>query len=635
MGGVGGALEELAAKALSSKAGRVAGEFGLESGAHALERQGPFSSALSSALKTYDSTWRSDSGRIVEPMLKDFEEIIKSPDKSAQYYDALAKGAVPKDATVSTAAVTHPVAMKRAYLRVKNLQTGVNLKTGTPTFAKVGPEILGPYWPRKYPHELFEGAGRERTLEYLVKSGQAKDASDAINLLNSLNRRNPFFPKYHNIETGRYFDLPGFRKDPAVVLEHLVSSTKLYHRVNMFGQNGEKLNQLMTLIKTHEGEANYQYAKSITSDFLGGNFDAIRGDLERHIESFQTVTKLGLAPISHIFQPLNAVLITGIRPMLEAIGHTIADYNEPKSFGLISGAILEPVIANTRRLARADMQTWAERSPHMRLFSAYDIYRRVLVAESGKISAMHEFAKLLRNPSDSGARIRLNTLGVDIDGALKRGGLGEDELRRAGQKLSDITQFRRNVLELPPAWNRSAAARLVTQYKPFFFQQAKFIKDQVLLPALRGQDYKPLLYMAALFPTFGEIAADLKNYVRGKSMEDRPDLEEHTFDRVVENISQIGGFGIFADTINAMTSSSPTMTYQFLTGPSVSDVVEATRLPFSNHETIERAFLRRIPTLGPATSRMLVPPKHKTKYKSLYERASKQVDEYKKLVGVE
>ena len=176
--------------------------------------------------------------------------------------------------------------------------------------------------------------------------------------------------------------------------------------------------------------------------------------------------------------------------------------------------------------------------------------------------------------------------------------------------MAKIVLGGRTVLDLPPVWRDNAAGRLLTLFKPFFFNQAKFLKDHVIKPALRG-DIRPLIYASIIYPIVGEAVADIKNAVRGKGQDERPDWDKYPYDRIVDNISQVGGFGIAADVINSLTTGTPTTTYQFLTGPVVGDLVDAIQLLHSTWDTRERAILRRIPTIGPALSRHLAPPKHR------------------------
>ena len=107
------------------------------------------------------------------------------------------------------------------------------------------------------------------------------------------------------------------------------------------------------------------------------------------------------------------------------------------------------------------------------------------------------------------------------------------------------------------------------------------------------------------WPTLGEVAADVKMLARGRDLEDRPD---NPLARVLDNVSQLGAFGILQDTTTALTSGSPLTTYQFLTGPAFGDVVETMTLPGASAEAQKRYFLRKIPIVGPALVNTLAPP---------------------------
>lgn len=582
--------------------GRVVEAF--ESGEHALNRQGTSSQLLVKLLEAHDENWTREAALKISPIAEEFKYVSSKPELKTQYYNQIAKGKLATDPAVASAAFKHSNLMASEYHAVASIP-------GT----KVGKPVDGPYWPRMYDRKYFSGRNRQKAIDYLVNSGQAKNYDHAASILDSRDKFNPYFPKFHHIESDRRLLLPfPHREDPAVVLDYLVGAERLRSRIKYFGQNAEKLRPVLSAIRRESGEGAYQYAKNITSTFLGGNVDAFGGELEGAVRSYQTITKMGLAFISHTLQPLNAALVVGVKPMVKALFEAASEHDSYAAFAMRSGAALQDTIHDIRRIAGSELVGLAQKLPHMRAFTIYDEIRRNLVSNVGKHAALDEFSKLLENPTNRGARLRLASLGINIDDALARGALSESELERAGLKLSNLTQFQRNALVLPPLWNANPLTRLLTQYKPFFFTQARFIKDNVILPALRDGDFRPLMYMAVLFPTFGELAADIKTWARGRSVDERPSWEDYPYDRVVSNVSQVGAFGVVADVTSAMTSSSPTATYQFLTGPTVSDIAETIHLPFAKRATQERALLRRIPSLGPALSEYAVPVKHKKSF---------------------
>jgi hypothetical protein len=239
-------------------------------------------------------------------------------------------------------------------------------------------------------------------------------------------------------------------------------------------------------------------------------------------------------------------------------------------------------------------------------------FQEMLHSNVGRHAAQEEYENLLANPTSKLARYRLTTLGLDPNQLLQRG-LTPEDLLHAGNKMTRIVLGGRNVLDLPPVWRNSTAGRLLTMFKPFFFNQTKFLKDYVIKPALKGKDFRPLIYAAVMYPTLGEAIADLKYFVRGKGLDDRPDWDQFPADRIIDNIAQVGGFGITADIMDALNSGTPTTTYRFLTGPVVGDIVDLKRMLSGGSESLERGLLRRIPGVGPALSEWLAPPKKEYK----------------------
>lgn len=586
----------------------TAGKHIAQSGEYTLQHQGPASGLLSNMLRVFEQRSTQEAAQLVAPLAKESEYIASDTLRHAEMYDQMANGKLSTDPRTARASTMMSNAMDSVYN--KHAQAGF----------KVAPRVKGPYFPDVYPQEVFQSGTKEHgQAVQLLMQRRGKTAAQAEKILDSHNPNqfvNPLTGKFHSIESSRTLHLPELaRHDAAVPLEYLVKGTRRFHEKQIFGENGEKASLILNIIRKESGESAYNYARGIYSDFMGHQPPSEYQRTEKAVQSFEVASHLGLAVFSHPAKTIESAFIGGLRPFVKSLNELATDHKAFKDFGMRSGAALQDTMREVRRAAGAENEALGSKVLRATQFMKVVNFQEILHANVGKHSTLDEFSKLAADPKNTGARLRLKTLGLDPDTLLEKGGPDEQDLLTAGYKMSKIVLSGRTALDIPPVWKNTMAGRLLTMFKPFFFNQAKFVKNYVLMPALRGEDFRPLLYASIMYPAVGEAVADLKNFVRGRSQDDRPDWDEFPADRVVDNISQVGGFGIASDVLGALTTGTPTTTYQLLTGPVVGDVVDLVQMLRGTWEQKERGVLRRIPGVGPALSRYVAPPKNpNTKY---------------------
>ena len=280
--------------------------------------------------------------------------------------------------------------------------------------------------------------------------------------------------------------------------------------------------------------------------------------------------------------------------------------------GIRAAAGLNETIHQVRRIAQAENESLGSKVLRYQGFMKVINFQEYLNANMAKHVVLDDVERLMSNPQDTNALLRLRTLGLYPEDILKRGGASQEELAVAGHKLNTIVLGgQRTALDLPPAWKGHWSIRTLTMFKPFLYNQAKLIKDYVILPALRDGNFKPLMYMAILYPTLGELSSDLKILSRGRDPRtERPDWDKFPLDRIISNVSNVGGFGVAADVMSALTSASPTTTWQAIFGPAYSELVDIVRFPGLSMENKARAIVRRVPGVGLGLSRYLMPTSH-------------------------
>jgi hypothetical protein len=591
------AIGELASKAKSILPKMLSSEISttaVMSGEGALRRSGAFGDLLVDTMKQWQDKSAQQSGsyysellNTLRPHLKD-KAITSDMATHWQNFQSLPDGPLKESITKAK--------MARLHLYDSLGKAGV----------KTGP-LVEDDWPRMYPRELFEGVNRDQALKTLQRQGMS--VRQAEGLLDQISGKSP---KAHNYESPRKWNLPGYRRDLGVLFEDIDKGYKRLNWASIYGANDEKLDIILKGLKETGGRESQilglKYIDNITKS--GKYYRGIR-PWEQGLASLEVATKLGLAVLSHTSQPLNVAVYAGIKPAAKAMASLVSELVEngnlrsAEDFSLRAGSTWTESMRRYKELYGQQTGALGSKLLHATGFVALDKYRRIFASVAGKHLAEDLFAELQQGVRPSVARTKIASLGIDVESALKRGSLSEDDLLQAAKRTSDVTQFTFDANQLPIAWKASPTARLILQFKQYFYTQANFIKNFALKPAVkylqsRGVegDIRPLVYMSLLFPTFGELTADLREYARKGTLEERP---EQPFERLIDNAAHAGAFGIYQDLIYNIASPSDAPIWHFVAGPVVSDFVDLARLPHTK-QPIGLETLRRIPVVGPVLS---------------------------------
>lgn len=622
MGGFGSKLVALGEHAIGALADRpvhkaIGATLGgvWESGEHALRRAGSWSGMLAALLRTTESNSRRAISEVIQPIAERATKIAADPTAHKAWHVVRTTGKLTGNNVIDRAALDHRALDSWAYQ--------MHVDAGFP----VAPRVEGIHFTESYPPELFEAKTvlHKQGIQLILAKGKAKDVASAEKLLSEWDSSYYEVPRYgkkvtgtfHPIETRRRLDLPELaRKDIAVDFEYLAGALRSYHEKKVFGPHGEQLTTLLQMIRKSEGEVQYRYAVSLASNFLGHDAGSIPGEMEKSIRSYMVASKLGRAVLSHPVKTLDSILVQGqITPFLKAIATGFTDPEEWRAVGIRAAAGLNETIHEIRRAAQIENESLGSKVLRLQGFMKVINFQEYLNANMAKHAVLDDVDILLNNPNNKGALSRLRTLRLFPEDILKRGGASDTELAIAGHQMNNLVLGgRRTVLDLPPSWKGHWSMRMITMFRPFLFNQAKIIKDHVILPALRDGNLKPLMYMSILYPTFGELAADLKTIARGHSLSERPDWNRFPYDRIIDNVASVGGFGVAADMLSATTSASPITTWKMLYGVVESELVDDFNflihvLDFSKHNLKNelRFLLRRVPGIGLGFSNTLLP----------------------------
>ena len=362
------------------------------------------------------------------------------------------------------------------------------------------------YFPRMYNlDELAKGAQREKSLEHLVKSGQARNKAEASKLLDNFITANAQ-RRAGNLEYARTLDFPGYEKDPLVVLQKYAQSvSRRFTEAEYFGMKDEKVAEMINRIAEQGGD--YMEAQRIFDFTTGG---VPKSKVAGAITQFNVATKLSLSAIINVTQGINTMMKAGIikttRGMFKSFSKAGKDTAELA--GVYNDFILlKETGVDPNKLVRASMY----------IFDKAENFNRRVAAITGKETAEVLAKKLELNPQNAFAIRQLKTLGIDSK-KLLTGKLTEDDLYRAANKMAEITQFKIDPLDIPPSW-KTPLGRVLTQFKSFTFMQTKFARDEILKEAALG-NMAPFVRFIVLTPLASYMAFKIYNLVKGRKEKD-------------------------------------------------------------------------------------------------------------------
>lgn len=400
----------------------------------------------------------------------------------------------------------------------------------------------------------LEGRGGKFWIDYLVTSGQAKTREQARGLALRVFKLSRF-KKFGNLEQARLLDFPFY--DPDVrraIPKYLLGSFERLETIKIFGRKAEELDKLLGKVK---GIRTQQEAKFIIKSIT----DAI--DRSPQVEQFSLflrtlqIPKLAFAQIINVGQPVvNGVLkadfpsvafglsraFQGLIP-ITIKGKKIApiEFREGARFAKKAGVTLDALIREALEKAGAE-GSFASNFLKLTGFSASEKFNRIVSANTGMRWLERTFNKLEKDPTNKILRDRIKELGLEPEQLLEKG-IFERDLLTAGQKFTNITQFRGRAIDLP-LFVKSPEGKILFQFKTFSFSQGKLLKD-TFKQDIENRNYSRLLrnvvVLSTVFPLTGEVLQDIRSLLTGSK---RP---TKFLDRYIDSFMSAGGLGIAAD----------------------------------------------------------------------------------------
>jgi|GEM_PF-5499561 len=393
---------------------------------------------------------------------------------------------------------------------------------------------VGDLGPTYYPHfidydRVFKDKNTyNQAINHLVSSGQAATQQDAIQLLGyardtSRNRQ------FGNLEASRLVDLPMYDKTPNSLISYLSGSGKRIAHTETFGAKDEKALDLIRKIALEGGDT--EAAKNAYDVAVGAKqYNPTASKTSQNIRRYVTTTRLGLGALTNVSQNVNTGIVTGhMRTMASALKQL-----DPKTRSFVedTGVIADAVLNDIR--TQSGFASFGQRAAGKvvdkitaPLFGTVEKLNRSIAATAGR-----DYGTRLAQIGDVKTLRRLGVTG-DIGRQLT-----PDQQIQVARKVVEKTQFKVDPQDLP-GWTDTPLGKLVSQFRTFSYAQGKFMSNEVLKPAAKG-NLQPLARLLAALP-LGYALYEAKRKIAG-----RPE-EENKGKIALAAFQNVGGAGIVFD----------------------------------------------------------------------------------------
>lgn len=394
-----------------------------------------------------------------------------------------------------------------------------------------------------------------------------------------------------------------FVRDPVAVLtSYYEDAARKLAEVKHFGADVTKAIR-ETKMKARMSQEPEDFIEQSMKQALGGGmrWGRFEKGLAADIMNAEVAAKLPLAVIGNITQPVNTLTAAGFKPAVKALVDIARSVRKPELIDVArrTGATLEGTI---RALKVGDATSVPARIAQAVLrgsgFNAAEKFNRIHAAQTG-INYAQDLARALVGDRPSWLHggvdkiaEQLRKMDVDVDAVMANGGkLSEQDQLNAGFYMSHKTQFGNRPEDVPLEWSSSPQMRVWTQFKGFGVKQAKFLKDDVVKPALLEGNVLPLARFVVAGAGVGASSNAVRDLIAGR-MEELQDktLKQHFVDGLVVMAMS-----------NLMASAYRSLTYgqeaalEFGAGPGASDIARQITTVFNTVRAVAKDEPEKVP----------------------------------------
>lgn len=326
------------------------------------------------------------------------------------------------------------------------------------------------------------------------------------------------------------------------------------------GRRGDQISTLTAAVKAEGGDS-IRFETALNALTQKKYYDEAMRKSAAALTGMQVALKLPLAVIPNMTQAINTMVHSGMRKSLK--GALAMTKREDTHLMTQMMGIHHQFIKGISRsfddegLIAGPIEKLADWVLRYTGFNRVERFNRLHAGMTSLAVINDTLAKgarqKLRGTLLDSRRKMFGDMGLDLDVLTRKiDQFGTEYLQSAEFKKiatlaairgSQKTQFFAGSTRAPTGW-KHPIGRVLTQFKSFALGQSRFIRDGILIEAANG-NLRPMVTMLSLAPIAGEAVGNLKAMIKQR------DRETHGVIRALDNISYVGGLGLFTDILSS------------------------------------------------------------------------------------
>jgi len=569
-----------------------------------IKREGPAGADLYNLLTKTRLDYESTAGQ----WQRRFNEAIAPLNKEQfdQFVDHMDQGTRSKDQGINQALDIVKQLDDEVVTRATNSGMGFRTASGTKQVPFKGRQ--GGYWPHIFGEEFFKN--QNSAIDSLMKAYETKEGKPLSRREAEIMFRNAraFGERLISAQHQRKGNLGGWRRDAGAYLKHLDDMARRTTEAEQLGplDIGSPSSRISKLIEqTTNPDLVYRNVKRILK--RDRDHDEAANKLVRNTANVMAWANLSNFVLGNFNQNAMIPLRSSTKAFLSSVANVMK--GKSKAEALDSGAL--------QTLAGEILLEEGKSSKMTKLYGMdfSERLNRSISSGAGRGTAIELFNILKKNPKAAKVRQQFEDLLLeDADQILKQDKLTDEQLNRAGGRMSEITQGRAQPLDLPYHWTGSPYMQLVLLFKKYAFRQTRMIAD-----AIKANPSRNIPAALILFQAMGELTGDAKAAISGLSsaaltgddpeqkirekISERGDWigsDSPILNRVLANYSQSWFLGLLGDILEK--GSKKEAIIEFAGGPVLSqgaEVVSGTvQAAKGNPKPLAKTLGSKVPVIG-------------------------------------
>ena len=344
------------------------------------------------------------------------------------------------------------------------------------------------------------------------------------------------------------------------------------------GRKGDQISTLTAAVKAEGGDA-IRFETILNSLSQRKYYDEAMRKSAAAFTGAEVATKLTTAVFPNMTQSINTMISAGVKQSLKGLWNLTRaeDRNTITQMQGIHSQFIKGISRSwdSEGLVAGPVEKLADWTLRYTGFNYVERFNRMHSGMTHLAVINDTLAKgyrqKLRGTLLDSRRKMFGDMGLDLDVLTRKiDTLGTDYLQSEEFKKmaflgavrgSQKTQFFAGSTRTPTGW-RHPLGRVLSQFKSFALGQSRFLRDGVLIEAANG-NLRPMVTLMSLAPIAGEAVGNVKDMIKGK------DRDSHGYMRAFNNISYVGGAGLFSD---LFTSARYGNLEGFILGPTLTDM---------------------------------------------------------------